>query len=142
MWGIGLVIVLFYAYEMGRCINLPGPERRLFSGWWALLVALPYLYLVANFIIVWAVDKSLRREANARGIPEPNNRLWMGMVMSTLLALITFQQFLNLAFAAVAGLGAVVFWILWWRWAYKQRGRIEDAPIEQPQERREPTNTL
>jgi len=142
VWGIALIVMVFYAVEMARCINLPGTEKRLFSGWWALLTVPPYIGVVANFVIVWAADKSLRMESDARGIPPPNDGLWMGILMSVLVALITFPDLVGLRFSIASALGALVFWILWWRWAYKQRGRIEDAPTEQAEERREPTISL
>lgn len=107
------------------------------------MLIVPLIGAIASFIVVWSVAMGLRREADFRKLEAPGDGMWMGFAMSAFLIIGSLPVVVEReALALVVGIPAIVFWILWWRWAAKSRARIEKAGAGRQKGRRWPSVTL
>jgi len=121
-----LIASLLYLASMSKCLAAVPKPRRVMSQWWVLLLLVPFLSLIWQFVVVHAVSKSLMAEARERGVViiSPKGR-WFGFGYSAIaVAALVPVQVLRL----LLGLGGLVLWGFWWQWAVNLRKAVEQAP--------------
>lgn len=112
-----LLLVLFYALDLIKCLRLVAPESRRAapnSVWWMFL--LPYNF-IEDFFIIFNVSKSLEAEAKLR--PELARFKSFGMISGLGWCAAQVVSLIPNEIGAGAGLLAILLWI--WHWVFIRR---------------------
>lgn len=107
---IWLIPTIFFLLTLQKALNRVAPERRTMNPPMVWLCLIPLFNAVWNFMVVLALSKSLGAELASRNIPheaEPAKTLglvWAGVFAACLVP----------GFGVLAGLPALVLWIIYW----------------------------
>ncbi len=106
---IGLAIAIVYLLTLHKCLGRVSPQNRAMAPGLVWLNLIPLVGLVWNFFVVLNISKSLVAEGQTRGINLGDGGKTVGLVMAILVAC-SIIPLVNM----LTGIGALVFWILYW----------------------------
>ena len=105
-----LVPAICYILTLYRALGRCAPENRTMDPGLAWLLLVPVVGLVWHFMVVLNISRSLKQEFSARGIacePEPGKSVGLTLCILSVCSIIPFV-------GPLAGLGALVCWIVYW----------------------------
>jgi hypothetical protein len=107
---VWLIPTIFFLLTLQKALSRVAPERRTMNPPMVWLGLIPFFNVVWNFMMVFALSKSLDAELTSRGIPheaEPGKVIglvWASLGVACLVP----------GLAVLAGLPLFVFWIIYW----------------------------
>lgn len=126
---IGLAIAVLYLLTLQKCLNRVAPANRAMNPPLVWLNLIPLFNLVWTFFTVLNIAKSLTAEARTRGIDLGDGGKTIGLVYA-IAGACSLVPLLNM----IAGLVALVGWILYWVKiaGYSNQLAAAPAPVAPP----------
>lgn len=106
---IGLAIAVIYLLTLQKCLNRVSPANRAMAPGLVWLNLIPFVGIVWNFFVVLNIAKSLVAEGQSRGVDFGDGGKTIGLIMA-ILVVCSIVPILGM----LAGVGAMVCWILYW----------------------------
>ena len=124
-----LVVAIFYIRSLSGALRKCSPASRTMQPGMTWLLLIPLFNYIWNFIVVFALSKSLANEFRARNIPcdspEPGKNIGLAMCICGVCVIIPFVRY-------AASLAAFVLWIIYWV-KISEFSHMLDASPELPQ---------
>jgi hypothetical protein len=125
MIAVSLVIMIFFLLTLQKALSRCSPENRAMSPGMVWLMLIPLFNIVWIFFVVINIAKSLGAEFQKRSIvaePEPGKTLGLAYAILAICSIIPFVGFL-------AGIGALVCFIMYWVKIYGYSNQLGDTPV-------------
>jgi hypothetical protein len=107
---LGLVVIALYLVTLHRALRACRPSNRVMPPWLVWLQLLPCVFLVWQFVNVIAVDRSLRREFQSRGVASDIRLETLGLVTCTLITLTVVVSVISDAGEGLGGPDSISRW--------------------------------
>lgn len=120
-----LAIPIAYALSMAKCVRAVEPSNRIMAPGLMWLYVIPGWNILWQFVVIYAVDRSLSKASNARGIPTLRSHAVLGY-LGGILGLAAFLP--NPLMAGFAALISFALYVTWWVNAVKRRGTLNSTP--------------